>query len=50
MWEVCSNGYAQMPTSEVGFMPVEEIDTTAQHGAKNSNVVVWKSQLYNCLG
>ena len=28
MWEVCSNGYAQMPTSEVDFMPVEEIDTS----------------------
>jgi hypothetical protein len=28
MWEVCSNGYAQMPTAEVGFMPVEEIDTS----------------------
>jgi len=28
MWEVCSNGYAKMPTHEVGFMPVEEIDTS----------------------
>lgn len=27
MWELCSNGYAKMPTMEIGFTPVEEIDT-----------------------
>ena len=27
MCELCSNGYAKMPTKEVGFMPIEDIDT-----------------------
>lgn len=27
MWELCSNGYLPMPSMEIPFMPVEDIDT-----------------------
>jgi hypothetical protein len=27
MWELCSNGYARVPTNEIGFFAVEDVDT-----------------------